>query len=183
MTDLLERDHHELDGVFSELFLALDGGDKDESFERLDLLWARLAIHIRAEHLCLFPALLGAPQALLTGSGGAPRAEELQSAIRVLRSDHDFFMHELAKAINLMRALKDIPDADASVESLEEVRSIVLSVKTRLSTHNQLEENQVYGWTDLLLDEAERSALDARVQHELENLPPRFNSGAEDSPA
>ena len=38
MIDLLERDHEELDGVLGELFLALDHGDKDESFARLDLL-------------------------------------------------------------------------------------------------------------------------------------------------
>jgi hypothetical protein len=183
MPDLLERDHEELDGVLGELFLALDHGDKDVSFARLDLLWARLAIHIRAEHLCLFPAILGAPQALLTGSGGAPRLEELQSAIGALRSDHDFFMHELAKAINFMRALKTTSDAGAIEKSLREVRGIVLSVKTRLGVHNQLEENQVYGWIDVLLDEAERSTLDARVRRELENLPPRFTGDGENSPS
>ena len=113
MPDLLERDHEELDGVLGELFLALDHGERDESFARLDLLWARLAVHIRAEHLCLFPAILGAPQTLLTGRGDAPNLEELQSAIRVLRSDHDFFMHELAGAVNLMRALKATSGADA----------------------------------------------------------------------
>jgi hypothetical protein len=181
MPDLLERDHEELDGVLGELLLALDHGDKDESFARLDLLWARLAIHIRAEHLSLFPAILGAPQALLTGSGGAPLLEEAQSAIGILHSDHDFFMHELAKAINLMRALKTTSDVDAIGESLREVRRIVLSLKTRLSAHNHLEENQVYGWIDVLLDEAERSALDNRLRHEIENLPSRFTSVGENS--
>lgn len=110
MPDLLERDHEEMDGVLGALLLALDHGDQDESFARLDQLWARLAMHIRAEHLCLFPAILGAPQALLSGRGGAPRLEEAQSAIGVLRSDHDFFMHELAKVINRMRALKTTSD-------------------------------------------------------------------------
>jgi hypothetical protein len=175
MPDLLERDHKEMDSLLGELFLALENGDKDESFARLDLLWARLAIHIRAEHLCLFPAILGAPQTLLTGSGGAPHLEEAQNAIGVLRSDHDFFMHEPAKAINLIRAPKGIPNAGDMGKILREVRSIVISVKTRLGAHNQLEENQVYGWIDVLLDEAESSALDARVQHELKKLLPRFN--------
>ena len=179
MPDILEHDHEELEGVLGELFLALDRGERDESFARLDLLWARLAVHIRAEHLCLFPAILGAPQALFNGTGGAPRLEEAQSAIGVLRSDHDFFMHELAKAINLMRALKGISDVYAIVEGLGEVRSIVLSVKSRLSAHNQLEENQVYGWIDVLLDEAERAALAARMRRELENLPSRFTGDGE----
>jgi len=181
MPDLLERDHEELDGVLRELFLALDHGDKDESFARLDLLWARLAMHIRAEHLCLFPAILDAPQALLTGRDGAPRPEEAQGAIDMLRGDHDFFMHELAKAINILRALKTTFDASAVGDGLREVRSIVLSVKIRLGAHNQLEENQVYGWIDVLLGEAARSALDARMRRELENLPPRFTGDVENS--
>ena len=71
--------------------------------------------------------------------------------------------------------MKDQPDGDALGESLGEVRSIALSVKTRLGAHNQLEETQVYGWVDALLDGAARSSLDARVRRELENLPPRFN--------
>jgi iron-sulfur cluster repair protein YtfE (RIC family) len=179
MPDLLERDHEDLDGVLGELFFALDHGDKDVSFARLDLLWARLAMHIRAEHLCLFPAILCAPQALLTGRGGAPRLEEAQSAISLLRSDHDFFMHELAKAINFMRALKTTSDAGAIEKSLRKARGIVLSVKTRLNAHNQLEENQVYRWIDVLLDEAEHFTLDARVRRELENLPSRFTGVGE----
>jgi hypothetical protein len=181
MPELLECDHEELDGVLGELFLALDHGDKGESFARLDLLWARLAIHIRAEHLCLFPAILGAPQALFTGTGGAPHLEEAQSAIGVLRGDHDFFMHELAKAINLMRALKSASDTGVIGERLREVRSIVQSVKTRLGAHNHLEENQVYRWIDVLLDEAERLDLDVRVRRELENLPTRFTGVGENT--
>jgi hypothetical protein len=47
-----------------------------------------LTMRIRAEHLCLFPAILDVPQSLLTGRGGAPHLEEAQSAIGVLRSDH-----------------------------------------------------------------------------------------------
>lgn len=183
MPDSLEGDHEGLDGVLGELFLALDAGEKEECFARLDLLWARLAVHIRAEHLCLFPAILGAPQALFNGMGGAPRLEEAQSAIGVLRSDHDFFMHELARAINLMRALKDTLDAEFVRETLRKVRSIVLSVRTRLGSHNQLEENRVYGWVNVLLDEAGRSALDARVRHELENLPSRFTGVGENRPS
>lgn len=183
MPDLLERDHEELDGVLGELLLALDHGDKDKSLARLDLLWARLAIHIRAEHLCLFPAILGAPQALFNDMGGASRYEEAKSAIGILRSDHDFFMHELAKAVNLMRELKTTSDAGDIGESLREVRNIVLSVKTRLITHNQLEESKVYGWVDALLDEAERSALDAHVRCELENIPSRFAGVGENSPS
>jgi predicted trehalose synthase len=91
-------------------------------------------------------------------------------------------MRELAKAITLMRGLKITSDAGDIGETLREVHSIVLSVKTRLSAHNQSEENQVYGWIDVLLDEAELSALNARVRRELENLPSRFTGVGENSP-
>lgn len=47
MTD----DHSEIDQLIHELLGALDKKDRAQSFEHLDLLWARLAVHIRAEHL------------------------------------------------------------------------------------------------------------------------------------
>jgi hypothetical protein len=56
----LADDHAEVDELIQLLFVALDDKDTTLSFERLDLLWARLAVHIRAEHLCLFPSILGA---------------------------------------------------------------------------------------------------------------------------
>ncbi len=56
MTD----DHSELGRLIDDLLAALDEGNKALGFERLDLLWARLAVHIRAEHLCLFPSILDA---------------------------------------------------------------------------------------------------------------------------
>src|SRR5437764_14237253 len=52
---LLEEDHASLGGLIEELCAALDGSDVARSFALLDLVWARLAVHIRAEHLCLFP--------------------------------------------------------------------------------------------------------------------------------
>lgn len=181
MLDVLERDHEAIDGFLGELFRALDQDEQGESFARLDLLWARLAMHIRAEHLCLFPAILDASQIALSGGHGTPQLGDVQSAIGVLRDDHDFFMHALAKAVNLMRALNDITVKGAVEETLSEVRSIVLSVSRRLKAHNQLEENQVYKWVDLLLDEAGRSALGACVRREVGHLPARFVPGGETS--
>jgi hypothetical protein len=57
---VLTDDHSEIDTVASDLLAALEDGDKLQVFARLDLLWARLAVHKRAEHLCLFPSILEA---------------------------------------------------------------------------------------------------------------------------
>ena len=172
---LMADDHATLDKLIDSLLAALDEGDSALSFERLDLFWARLAVHIRAEHLCLFPAILETPQTKLTGSRGAPQYDEARNALDLLRHDHDFFMRELARAVNTMR--KDMTRSDRIVMSgvLREVRRCVIGVQTRLHTHNQLEEEQVYTWVGMLLDEAEQTELTIRMRRELANIPPRFN--------
>ncbi len=170
MTD----DHSEIDQLIHELLAALDKRDRAQSFEHLDLLWARLAVHIRAEHLWLFPSILEAPRTNFTRSHGTPQYEKAQSAIDLLRHDHDFFMRELSTAVNTMRKHGTVSDPVVTSGLLREVRRCVVSVETRLQTHNQLEEEQVYTWVDALLGEAERSALTASMRHELENIPPRF---------
>src|SRR4051812_6274702 len=100
MNSLLEHDHKELDKILCGLFRVLDAGEVEEGFKRLDLFWARLGVHIRAENLCLFPAIL---HELNTGRK-KPRVEGLsldgaQRAIAELRADHNFFMGELAGAV------------------------------------------------------------------------------------
>lgn len=83
---MLDHDHRELSKIFDEVFLILTSyppirsvGDlppetpaavsidssagtasAKELYQKLDLFWARLAVHIRAEHLHMFPALLRA---------------------------------------------------------------------------------------------------------------------------
>jgi hypothetical protein len=170
----LTDDHLQVDKLINKLLVALDQRDKRTSFELLDLLWARLAVHIRSEHHCLFPSILEAPRAHFTGTGGAPEYQEALSAIDHLRLDHEFFMRELGTAVNAMRKQGPRSDHDVISKQLRDVRSSVLKVRSRLNTHNHLEENHVYKWVDVLLGEAERSALSARIRHEIENIPPRF---------
>src|SRR2546421_4090324 len=95
---LLAGDHAELDELLRALDDALAGGDAAAAFARLDLFWARLAMHIRAENLHLFPTILAAL------ADESEKFERLTSAlsearanIAQLRVDHDFFMHELAR--------------------------------------------------------------------------------------
>ena len=57
---------------------------------------------------------------------------------------------------------------------LAAVRARLAAVTARLARHNELEEREVYRWTEELLDESERAALNVDLRREIENLPPRF---------
>lgn len=167
---LLSEDHAEVDQLRCALMTALDEGDAVATLERLDLFWARLAMHIRAEHLHLFPKVLQA----LEQSENTVSLEETQNAIQQLRRDHDFFMHELASAIQTARKL----DPTTASEQLREIRARVVEVEKRLAIHNHLEENGVYIWAKTSLDQNEQAALARLIKAELTNLPLRFAKNA-----
>ena len=57
---LLAEDHAALGELLRAFLTQLDEGDTAGAFVHLDLFWARLAMHIRAENLHLFPAILNA---------------------------------------------------------------------------------------------------------------------------
>ena len=101
---LLEDDHESLGRLLTKLDSELAKPNLSVAFELLDLFWARLAVHIRAENLHLFPALANS-SSLFTGSGGLPAYTQAQSVLDHLRSDHDFFMKELADMIKAMREM------------------------------------------------------------------------------
>jgi hypothetical protein len=168
---VLVDDHLEIDTLTGDLLGALEGDDKLKVFARLDLLWTRLAVHIRAEHLCLFPSILGA-NFVVTGCGLT--YQEAKGVIDQLRRDHEFFMRELATSVKSMRQQQDASNNEVVNEQFRKVRSSVVEIQTRLAKHNELEENHVYKWVNVLLDEAERSVLMARITRELEKSPARF---------
>jgi hypothetical protein len=177
MADILIDDHAEVDALLRGVILAFDGGDAREVFPKLDYLWARLAIHIRAEHLHLFPMLLSAAPAEGAGHApGTPTSREVGDSVEILREDHDLFMCELAGAVNGVRGLAALGRA-ADVERLLSFREKVLAVAARLAEHNRLEEEQVYLWESALLKEHARAELQGRMKREIENLPPRFADG------
>jgi hypothetical protein len=176
MNELLGHDHTSLGEMFDALFAALEACDVLESHVRLDRFWARLGMHIRAEHLHLFPAILGALEERPTGAGSEGLSlETAQGLIAQLRRDHDFFMHELAGAMKLLRAMRTDSDARNNPPQFEDLRARVTAVNNRLTAHNQLEEEDVYRWADALLAPTSRADLVLRVQEELENIPPRFD--------
>jgi len=170
---VLAKDHSEIDSLIGDLLSAVDKGDKSTAFARLDLLWARLAVHIRAEHLCLFPTILGAS---FSDKSSSPTSQEAKRAIDQLRLDHEFFMGELGTTVKGMRNLQDSSDNELVSKQFREVRRSVVEIQARLDKHNELEENHVYKWVNVLLDEAQRSTLIDRIRREFENTPPRFGS-------
>ena len=174
--DVLLDDHSEVGGLIHELLAAPDGMEKAQMFARLDLLWARLAVHIRAEHLCLFPSILAALGKPSNHSSiNVPSAVHVREAVERLRADHDFFMVELAKAVNAARELVKAENEPVADQILE-IKQRVLAVRDRLEEHNRLEEEQVYLWPEVLMSVEERAELNARMRREIENLPPRLSS-------
>ncbi|HEX8188934.1 MAG TPA: hemerythrin domain-containing protein [Pyrinomonadaceae bacterium] len=169
MAGLLVTDHAELDSLGRDLLNAFDNEAAPEVLKKLDLVWARLAVHIRAEHLHLFPALLAAAG----GAATAPSANEVEEALSKLREDHNFFMRELAACVEAVRE-QAAGEETTEPQSLEPVKRRVLGVFERLREHNRLEEEEVYHWPLALLSGAERDRQDVAVRRELENLPPRF---------
>ena len=172
--DLLAADHAEVDALVRALWSEFDRGGARGVFEKLDYLWARLAVHIRAEHLHLFPALLSAAGAGDEVTADAPAPDEVRAAVEHLREDHDFFMRELAGAVNAARQLTEHDDQTVR-EPLLLIKSKVLAVAERLAEHNRVEEQQVYLWPAVLLGEVALADLGREMKRELENLPPRFS--------
>jgi hemerythrin-like domain-containing protein len=196
---LLAHDHSGLDELLAEFFRALAAGNVAQSFDKLDLFWARLAVHIRAEHLHLFPTLLHvleslgqtkeAPSRLRQGSGmpmtqtdavalaqagRAPSLEAAQTTISRLRQDHDFFMSELASAIRCLRQLRESTHQNKS-SIIQNVREKIVAVSERLKVHNEIEESDVYPLAKVLLTPAECVVLNEKMQKELSNVPARFS--------
>jgi hemerythrin-like domain-containing protein len=179
---LLAADHAELGELFRALLRSLDEGDSDATFARLDVLWARLAVHIRAENLHLFPAILRALETRPAGGrADAARSEGLRDTIERLRRDHDTFVHELMCAVKTVRALRDGREGVPAFDSLPGVRSRIAALRGPLERHNR-EEERVYPAASAVLDSAERNDVTERVRRELENLPPRLRLPATRGP-
>lgn len=169
---LLAHDHSELDAGLAHVFSSLADGRVEQSFKHLDLFWARLAMHIRAENIHLFPTLLRAVERPGRETN-APAPETVQAAVARLRHDHDFFMSEITAAVKELRELRRGHRQDATAV-FAEVRERMTGVSQRLETHNAFEESEVYHWTGAMLNSPEQEALAQSIQRELDNLPPRF---------
>ncbi len=160
---LLEDDHSCLDDLLDSGLTAIDSGDTDRVFPCVDIFWARLAMHIRAEHLHLFPAILNASKL----SNEVVNSDHAEKTIEDLHNDHDLFMRRMIDAIKHLRE---------GTEDLQPVRVSLEQVRERLKTHNQTEESEVYGWAEKLLTSEDYKILEKKMLKELINLPPRFSN-------
>lgn len=147
----LETDHRGMDELFDLAEGILSRGSSEEAMWALDRIWMRLAVHIRAEHKILFPAL-------------AERRPELREAIQGLREDHDFFMASLAALVQSLRSAETDPSAH---------RASVSAIRQRLELHNAKEETGVYPFADQLPDE-QRARMSEEIARELSFLPDRY---------
>ncbi|HKZ79594.1 MAG TPA: hemerythrin domain-containing protein [Pyrinomonadaceae bacterium] len=175
ISELLEKDHESLGEILQDLESVLRRNNIDWAFELLDLFWARLAVHIRAENVCLFPAILNASPALFEASPDLPSFAEAKTAIEKLRGDHNFFMERLGGAVKTIRELLGNPNPSSECDAaLKEIQKTIVAVAERLATHNRLEEEQVYRWPVAILSSAELKLLRDALKQEIENLPQRF---------
>lgn len=173
---LLSEDHHDLDLLLSAVCDTLDVRQPEEVLARLDLFWARLAMHIRAENIRLLPALADAfANHLRADYITAEERSKIDEALAQLRSDHDFFMRELANGVNSLREVISTAAGNVNIK-LDELERMLTEVRERLIRHNQLEEDVVYRLPARLLDETKQSSLEKGINQELANLPPRFRS-------
>lgn len=157
--------------MLEQVFESLKRGDRRKTFLILDYFWARLAMHIRAEHLHLFPALLekacapGLPESLIDVVGRLP------DDIATLKRDHDIFIKEIGKDVNRLRV-----GDDAKAENLDlgDVCKNLMVIAQRLEVHNELEERDIYPLAQALLTADEVTDLKVSIAKELANIPPRF---------
>ena len=171
VSEQLIDDHAALDTVLKQLQAALRSNDLEVVHAKLDLFWARLAVHIRAEHLHLFPTVLSS---LETANASAPSPDEAQTVTSELRRDHDFFMHELPRAVEITRQLLAVVERPILEEGMNNVNNIVSEVERRLVKHNEIEESQIYRWATTLLNPEEQATLASQITTELRKHPPRF---------
>jgi hemerythrin superfamily protein len=152
--DLLESDHKEINDLLHRAREVIFLSDREYVYAAVDMVWARLAVHIRAEHIRLFPALIGA---------GAD-----EKILDGLRNDHASFMNALGQVIKNLTG-----DPVGKIESGEMILAILDNVENRLLEHNELEERLIYPIT-LCFEKADAIRLYDEIKRELDNIPPRF---------
>ena len=168
----LELDHRVLDEMLRGLIIQLGKADLPQAFEALDRFWASLAVHIRAENICLFPAILNSsPDRFATAEIGD--YSEAKETIEQLRTDHSFFMSELGQAMKAVRSMIMYPEYSAGM-TISELRDRIIKLAEKLDEHNAIEETQVYRWPELLFDGETLERLSRGIRSEIENMPARF---------
>ena len=161
--ETLSNDHREIDELLASIFGAIEMDSPDKLNGQIDQLWARLAVHIRAEHRYLFPVLI---EAARKNAPTSELAQELETVIDSLRQDHDHFVKVLAGLVAGTREKRNIRSEDLELQLRE--------LAERLASHNKIEEAKVYPLVEKLLPSPTAFGLQEQIRREIENLPPRF---------
>ena len=171
----LEGDHKLIEEVLDDLVSLLEKQDINRAFELLDLFWTQLAVHIRAENVCLFPAITSAPREAFTKKKGLPPFDEVKTLIETLRADHTFFVDQVGQAMRKIRELMALPETPrVGLEGqLEEIKTTMKALAERLRAHSELEQAKVYKWPELLLPPDQYQLLVQVVSGEIEKMPHR----------
>lgn len=170
---LLAHDHEDLNHILEDLNKAFSANDLDQSLELLDSFWGRLAVHIRAENVFLFPALLKVlndTENLLHPELSDVRRKEISHMLAELIEDHNYFMKQLIPIVKKLRTLCKNSDS----AGLREMQDSLIPVFERLEKHNEIEETQIYRQAKLLLKHAEQIELNQKIDQDLKNLPARL---------
>ncbi len=169
----LADDHLKLDSLLQDVKSAVANENLPLVLTQVDLFWAQLAVHIRAEHLCLFPAVMNAIKNFDPNAPDVPTRLEINKSIARLRADHDFFMKELGSVVQELRVVHD-EHRGVSKPIVQSVHEKVTAIERRLIDHNAREETEVYRWISKLLPSETTTELERAVTAQLENLPCRF---------
>lgn len=128
--------------MLKHLQSTLNHGHVDAIYAELDRFWAKLAVHVRAEHLHLFPTVLHGLTEPAAVALSVPTLAEARINIERLRADHDFLMRQLSTEVEAIRDL--INTRETILENgLSAVRTTILDIEQRLEHHNQIEESGI----------------------------------------
>ena len=167
-----KTDHQMMDEALRDLVTLLQKEDLEWSFELLDLFWRQLAVHIRAENVCLFPTILNAPRDVF-GKNGLPEFEDVKTIVDQLRADHNFLVDHLAQALRILRQLLACTNTlpDDVTNSIGDIRAHIVAVSERLRSHAKLEQERVYRWPELILSREQLETLQDAFLRESETVP------------
>lgn len=170
---LLAHDHEDLNLILEELNKVFSLKDLDKALEVLDSFWGRLAVHIRAENVFLFPALLNVlndTEKVSHPELSDMKRKEISHMLAELIEDHNYFMKQLIPVVKKLRTLCKNRDSTG----LSEIQNSLIPVFERLEKHNEIEETQIYRQAKLLLKPAEQIELNQKIDQDLKNLPARL---------
>ena len=86
-------------------------------------------MHIRAEHLHLFPSVLNRAIEARRKHASQPSLAEAKTVVEQLRADHEYFMVQLGVAVEAMRGLLKSSEQFIIDEGINKVMNLILQLE------------------------------------------------------